>query len=134
MYYIDTPTMVVRAFDFNLDDGTLAQERTVLRFPDGVGRPDGMTLDNDGMLWIAHWDGGRVTRWDPRSGNLLETARLPVDRVTSCTFGGGDLKTLFITTASHGLSESQRREQPHAGGLFALQCVVGGQPANRYAG
>lgn len=134
MYYIDTPTMMVRAFDFNGIAGAISNERVAVQFPVGVGRPDGMTVDADGMLWIAHWDGGRVTRWDPGTGKLLDTVMLPVDRVTSCTFGGSDLNTLFITTASHGLNEAQLSEQSHAGGLFAIHPPIGGLPANGYAG
>ncbi|MFW6170190.1 MAG: SMP-30/gluconolactonase/LRE family protein [Planctomycetota bacterium] len=134
MYYIDTPTMKVRKFDFDGISGTIANEHVVVRFPDGVGRPDGMTVDAEGMLWIAHWDGGRVSRWDPRTGKLLDTVLLPVDRVTSCAFGGSDLKTLFITTARHGLDEHALLEQAHAGSVFAVRPGVGGRIANRYAG
>lgn len=134
MYYIDTPTMLVRAFDFDLENGTLDHERIVIRFSEGVGRPDGMTADAEGMLWIAHWDGGRVTRWDPDTGRLLQTVSLPVARVTSCAFGGADLDTLYITTARHGLDAQQQEQQPHAGSLFALRPGVVGRPAHRYAG
>jgi sugar lactone lactonase YvrE len=93
-----------------------------------------MTLDAEGMLWVAHWEGSRVTRWDPQSGRLLETVDLPVERVTSCTFGGPQLATLFITTASHGLQPDALVDQPLAGGLFAVQPGVTGRPANLYAG
>ncbi len=134
MYYIDTPTMIVRAFDYDADTGQIAAQRTVVRIPDGVGRPDGMTVDADGMLWVAHWDGGRITRWNPADGDLLTTVMLPADRVTSCAFGGNDLDTLFITTARHGLSPRQREEQPHAGALFALRPGVHGLPAHPFAG
>ncbi|MFW6171804.1 MAG: SMP-30/gluconolactonase/LRE family protein [Planctomycetota bacterium] len=134
MYYIDTPTMKVRKFDFDSLSGTIADERVVVEFPDGVGRPDGMTVDAEGMLWIAHWDGGRVSRWNPDTGKLLDMVRLPVNRVTSCAFGGSDLKTLFVTTARHGLDEAALAQQPHAGSLFAVRPGVGGRIANRYAG
>lgn len=134
MYYIDTPTMKVRAFDFDGAAGTIANERELIRFPEGVGRPDGMTADTEGMLWIAHWDGGRVSRWNPDTGELLEAVPLPVDRVTSCAFGGAELDTLFITTARHGLAQEALNEQPHAGSLFALRPGVEGRPANHYAG
>lgn len=134
MYYIDTPTMMARAYRFDGQSGTISDERVAVEIPDGVGRPDGMTVDADGMLWIAHWDGGRVTRWDPVKGRLLETVPVPADRVTSCAFGGTNLDTLFITTARHGLSAEKRAAQPHAGGLFAIQPGVGGMAASRYAG
>lgn len=134
MYYIDTPTMMVRAFDFDLENATLDNQRVAICFPEGVGRPDGMTADVEGMLWIAHWDGGRVTRWEPDTGRLLRTIHLPADRVTSCAFGGSDLDVLYITTARHGLDAEQRRQQPHAGSLFAARPGVAGRPAHRYAG
>ncbi len=134
LYYIDTRTMMVRAFDFDSDAGAISNERVAIQIPDGVGRPDGMTIDTDGMLWIAHWDGGRITRWNPGTGERLDTVLLPVDRVTSCTFGGPGLRTLFITTARHGLDADKLASQPHAGGLFAIQPNVGGMPAIKYAG
>ncbi len=134
MYYIDTPTMMVRAFDYDADSGTITGERTVVRIPDGVGRPDGMTVDAEGMLWVAHWDGGRVTRWNPANGELLTTVIFPADRVTSCAFGGDDLGTLFVTTARHGLSPQQLEKQPHAGSLFAFRPGVRGLPASQFAG
>lgn len=134
MYYIDTPTLQVAAFDFNLSAGTISNRRTVIRFPDGVGRPDGMTIDAEGMLWIAHWDGGRITRWDPDGSRLLATLHVPADRVTSCTFGGPKLETLYITTARHGLDTQALARQPHAGGLFSVSPGVSGLPAHEYAG
>lgn len=134
MYYIDTPTMMARAFDFDGAAGAIRNERVSVQFPAGMGRPDGMTVDADGMLWIAHWDGGRITRWDPQSGQLLLSVQLPVDRVTSCAFGGPKLRTLFITTARHGLDEQRQANQPHAGSLFAIEPNVGGLPSHRYAG
>jgi len=134
MYYIDTPTMQVSAFDFDEEQGQLSNRRSIITFPDGIGRPDGMTVDAEGMLWIAHWEGARVTRWNPAEGSLLATVPLPVDRVTCPTFGGKDLDTLFITTARHGLDENALARQPHAGSLFALRPGVTGLPSHEFAG
>ncbi|NLF68811.1 MAG: SMP-30/gluconolactonase/LRE family protein [Candidatus Anammoximicrobium sp.] len=134
MYYIDTPTMQVAAFDYDAEAGTLSNRRVIIPFPDGVGRPDGMTVDAEGMLWIAHWDGGRVSRWEPATGRLLQEIHLPVARASSCTFGGPNLERLYITTARTGLTEDQLREQPHAGSLFAATPGVVGLPADEYAG
>lgn len=134
MYYIDTPTMQVTAFDFDLSSGTISNGRVVVRFSGGIGRPDGMTVDAEGMLWIAHWDGGRVTRWNPGDGGLLDTVRVPADRVTSCAFGGPQLDRLYITTARHGLDAEMLARQPHAGGLFAVSPGVSGLRACQYAG
>lgn len=134
MYYIDTPTLQVAAFDFDETRGTITGRRVAVSFPEGVGRPDGMAVDAEGMLWIAHWDGGRVTRWNPGDGSLLATIRVPADRTSCCAFGGEDLDILFITTARHGLSAEALQRQPHAGGLFAARPAVRGLASHSYAG
>jgi sugar lactone lactonase YvrE len=133
-YWIDTPTRQVDAFDYDSAEGTLQNRRTVISFPadQNVGRPDGMTVDSDGMLWIAHWLGGRITRWNPKNGTLLETVQLPVSRVTSLTFGGSDLKTIFITTASRGLTPETKIQEPEAGGLFVFESKIAGLPVSYY--
>jgi sugar lactone lactonase YvrE len=128
-YYIDTPTQAVAAFEYNRDTGAIANRREVIQIDPATGAPDGMTIDTEGMLWIAHWDGSRVTRWNPADGSLLQTIRLPVARVTSCWFGGPNLNELYITTASIGLSVEERAAQPHAGGLFRYQSATQGLPA-----
>lgn len=128
-YYIDTPTQAVAAFDYDLTTGEISNRRDVIRIDPGDGSPDGMTIDAEGMLWIAHWGGSRVTRWNPADGSLLQTVRLPVARVTSCWFGGPDLNELYITTASIGLSAEERAAQPHAGGLFRYKSATQGVPA-----
>jgi sugar lactone lactonase YvrE len=134
MYYIDTPTMQVVAFDYDPDSGAISNRRVIITFPPGVGRPDGMTVDAEGRLWIAHWDGHRVSRWDPHEGRLLSEIPLPVARVTSCAFGGPNLDRLYITTARHGGTDEQLSEQPHAGSLFAASPGVAGLPAHEYGG
>lgn len=134
MYYIDTPTLQVVAFDFDVEQGQLSNRRVIITFPEGVGRPDGMTVDAEGMLWIAHWEGACVTRWNPANSSLLTTVPLPADRVTCPTFGGTDLDTLFITTARHGLDQDALARQPHAGSLFVLRPGVCGLPTHEFAG
>lgn len=134
MYYIDTPTLCVAAFDYDEASGTLSGRRVVLRFPEGVGRPDGMTVDAEGMLWIAHWAGARISRWDPAGGKLLATVPVPAGNVSSCTFGGPDLDRLYITTARHKLDADALARLPHSGGLFVLEPGVRGLPADEYGG
>ncbi len=99
-----------------------------------MGSPDGMTLDAEGKLWVALFRGGGVSRWDPATGRLLEFISVPAPNPTSCAFGGPNLDRLYITTARHGLTEEQLREQPHAGGLFAVTPGVVGLPSHEYAG
>lgn len=134
MYYIDTPLMRVDGFDYDDRTGAIAGRRTVVVIPPGIGRPDGSTLDAKGMLWIGMWEGWGVTRWNPRTGELLQTIRLPVARVTSCAFGGRELDTLYITSARIGLTDEQLAQQPLAGGLFKVKPGMRGVPAYAYQG
>ncbi len=132
MYHIDSPTLCVFAFDFDLDAGTISRRRVAVRIPDGQGIPDGMTIDAEDMLWVAQFGGGRVTRWDPETGRLLATLTLPVSKVTSCCFGGRELDTLYITTAREDLTPEQLAGEPAAGGLFAARPGVRGRELRRY--
>jgi sugar lactone lactonase YvrE len=134
LYYIDTPLLRVEAFDYDDATGAIANRRTVITIPPGIGRPDGSTLDAEGMLWIAMWEGWSVTRWNPHTGVMLQSIRLPVARVTSCAFGGRNLDTLYLTSARLGLTGRQLAAQPLAGGLFRLQPGVGGLRAPAYGG
>ena len=134
-YYIDTPTLEVAAYDFDGATGEISNRRVAIRIPEDFGDPDGMTIDTEGMLWIAHWDGWQVTRWDPRSAEQLMKLPVPAARVTSCTFGGPGLRDLFITTARTGLSAEQIAAQPLAGAVFVLEdCGYTGHPAVLFAG
>jgi sugar lactone lactonase YvrE len=91
-----------------------------------------MTIDEEGKLWIAHYGGWQVTRWDPATGEKLDSIKLPAANVTCCTFGGPEMNELYITTAREGLSVDDLAEQPSAGGIFRLKLEVRGFPANRY--
>ncbi|HEX5101477.1 MAG TPA: SMP-30/gluconolactonase/LRE family protein [Polyangiaceae bacterium] len=133
LYYIDTPTQRVDAFDYEAETGALTRRRTVVEVPREHGSPDGMTVDETGCLWIAHWAGHAVRRYTPR-GTLDRTIELPTSFVTCCAFGGSDLSELYITTASAGFDEAIRREQPHAGDLFVVSPGVRGLPAFPFGG
>ncbi|GAB3926877.1 SMP-30/gluconolactonase/LRE family protein [Mucilaginibacter myungsuensis] len=133
MYYIDTPTKQVVAFDFDVADGTISNERVVVKLPDGDGYPDGMTIDAEDKLWIAHWDGWQVSRWDPLTGEKLLSVSMPAANITSCTFGGDDLQDLYITSASVGLSKEQLQRQPLAGSLLVIRnCGYQGRAAELF--
>ncbi len=82
-----------------------------------------MTIDSEGMLWIAHWDGWQITRWNPLSGKKMLSIPFPVARVTSCCFGGEDFRDLYITSAKTGLTAVQLNEQPLAGSLFIIRNI-----------
>jgi xylono-1,5-lactonase len=118
MYHNDSARRVTYAFDMD-SAGQPGNRRVFLKFGEGDGYPDGMTVDADGCLWIAFWDGGCIRRFSPK-GEWLQTIEMPVSRPTSCAFGGRDLDRLYITSASVGLDASQLSLQPNAGGLFMV--------------
>ncbi len=132
-YFIDTPTRLVRAYEYDLETGSLANARAVVHVPPQLGWPDGMTSDQEGMLWIALWGGAAVTRWDPASGRLLASYRVPALNVTSCVFGGPDLSDLYITSARKGMTAAQLAEYPLSGGLFRLAAGTRGLPTFEFA-
>jgi sugar lactone lactonase YvrE len=133
MYFIDSATRRVDVFDYDLATGHASGRRPLVTVPNDAGLPDGMTVDSEGCLWVATWDGWSLRRYRP-SGELDRIVRLPVARVTSCAFGGQDLGDLYVTSASTGLSEAELREQPLAGALFVLRPGVRGLPATPFGG
>ena len=100
-------------------NGEIGNPEAFIVFDESDGYPDGMCTDKDGYLWVCHWGGFRVTRFD-HAGHIDQVIDLPVPNVTKCTFGGENMNTLFISTAAKGLSEQQRLQFPLAGGLFAI--------------
>lgn len=134
MYYVDSPDRRVVAFDYDVASGHIANLRPVYDVPAGMGFPDGMTIDTDGCLWVALWDGRRVIKIDPAAGLVVAEIAMPVSRPTSCAFGGSSLDELYITSASVNLSDEQRRREPHAGGIFVCRPGVAGFPAVEFGG
>ena len=126
LYYIDTPTREVKAFDYDLSTGQIANPRVAITVPETLGWPDGMTSDTDGNLWIAMWGGAQVTRWNPQNGELLEQIALPAKNVTSCAFGGDDLNVLYITSARKGLEQADLTAYRHSGSLMRVQTKIQG--------
>jgi sugar lactone lactonase YvrE len=134
MYYIDTNLRRVDAFDYDHETGAVSGRRTAFEVPVEMGYPDGSTLDSEGMLWVALWQGSAVSRWNPVSGELLQVVEVPAPNVTSCAFSGPNLDQLYITTARNGLSEELLAKHPLAGGLFRAEVGVTGLPAFGFAG
>ncbi len=134
-YYIDTPTQKVVRYDFELKTGDIKNPMDIIMVPDEQGKPDGMTIDAAGMLWIAHWGGSKVSRWNPMTGEQILEIAVPALNVTSCAFGGKDLNDLYITTARKGMDEEQLAAFPIAGGLFKVTLEdVKGIPSSSYRG
>lgn len=134
MYYIDTPTKQVVAFDFDIKIGSISNKRVIINIPEGEGFPDGMNIDQEGMLWIAHWEGAQISRWNPETGKKIDSISVPATRVTSCVFGGENLDELYITTARVGMSEEEIEKHPHAGGIFKVKPGVKGVKSYGFGG
>lgn len=133
LYHADTPTHRIDAWDVDPATGTLGDRRTFHQFDEGKGRPDGAAVDADGCYWSALWDGWRIVRFSP-AGELLQTVEMPVQRPTMIAFGGDDLCTAFVTSAGKNLSDTERSDQPHAGGLFTFRVDVPGLAQPCFAG
>ncbi len=130
LYYIDSPTRIVQAFDYDDETGAISRPRVALDLTSIPGCPDGCTIDTEGRLWIAHWDGARVTCWDPVRAQLIDTLYLPVPRVTSCTFGGPKLDRLFISSAADPETATAPEGAPRGGFVFCAQPGAQGRPAD----
>lgn len=130
-YFIDTPTRQIQELNFELDSGEISFRRVAVSIPEGLGFPDGMTIDQEGMLWVAHYGGSGVYRWNPRTGKLLDKIELPVPQVTSCCFGGENMDLLLITTAQENMSAEDLKKYPKSGDIFLVKMEVGGFETNR---
>lgn len=133
-YYIDTPLRRVDGFDYDAATGRLSNRRPHIVFPpDEPGSPDGMTIDTEGGLWVAMWNGWAVHRYAP-DGTLDIVVDVPASHVTSAIFGGPDLEDLYITCAWSELTDEERAAQPHAGSLFRVRPGFRGYPPVEFAG
>ena len=132
MYHIDTAANCVTAFAYDKQSGDISFERVAIRIPPSMGYPDGMAMDMEGMLWIAHYGGFGVYRWNPNTGALLDKIDVPVPNVTACTFGGNQLDTLYITTARQELDEEQLKDYPESGHVFYVKLGISGLPKYKY--
>jgi sugar lactone lactonase YvrE len=130
MYYIDTPTRKVMAYDYDNESGDIRNPQVAVEIPADMGAPDGMAIDEDGNLWIALWGGSAVGCWNPQSGDLIRTIEVPAKNVTSCAFGGDDLGTLYITTARQNTSDEDLKKFPHSGGVFKVRPGIKGTKSN----
>jgi sugar lactone lactonase YvrE len=133
MYYIDSATRSLDAFDFDIDAGRVSERRPIVRFTESEGLPDGLVVDADGGIWVALW-GGSALRQYTADGELEMVIELPTSNVTSAGFGGDDLEDLYITSAREGLSTSELADQPLAGGVFRCRPGVEGRRQHVFSG
>lgn len=133
MYLCDTWVRRIYRFAFDLSLGTAHSRSLFAELAPEAGYPDGLTIDAEGFIWNAHYDGWRITRYAP-DGRIDRVLQMPVQQVTSLTFGGTDLATLYVTSASMRLSDAQRKSQPLAGHVFAFEPGATGLPEPCFAG
>lgn len=132
MYYIDTPSREVKRYKYDSNTGDIEFDGIAVVIPKEQGVPDGMCIDTNGNLWIAHWGGYGVYCWDPQTGELLCKITVPAPNVASCTFGGKHQDILYITTARSGLSPEQLKQYPLSGSVFSYKPGVTGPKTHYY--
>lgn len=133
LFFIDSLSYEVHAYDCHPDKVELSHRRVVVRFDkDSEGMPDGMAIDTHGGLWVALFGGSCIVRIDPSSGAKTHKVVVPTSNITSCAFGGPELQQLYITSATVHLSPEQRHAQPWAGGLFVAEVPFTGRFSDRY--
>lgn len=132
MYFADTGRGTIYALDYDIETGNACNQRVFKKVDKRHGYPDGLTVDAEGFLWSAHWNGWRVTRYDP-DGEIERVVEMPVPNVTSVTFGGSDMGSLFVTTARLELNDEQIAAAPLSGGLFSFEPGVKGLPEELFS-
>lgn len=134
LYWIDTKTNCVFAFDWDKASGDISNRRVAVEVPKTVGHPDGMTIDSDGMLWTALWGGYGVARWNPANGELLQKVTCSAQNVTCPSFGGPGLDVLYFTTAIKGRDTSDPSDTPGSGNVFCAKPGARGLPGYVFDG
>lgn len=132
MYYIDSFDYNIKSYDFDLINGTISNESVAVEVTEPDFTPDGMTIDEEGMLWVAMWGGGCVNRYNSFTGELVGKVEIDAPHVSSCAFGGNNMQQLFITTARAGLDEEQLQQYPDSGSLFIVDVGIRGMEMNQF--
>ena len=127
LYFTDSWTWRIDVCDYDSETGRVSDRRPFAHVDRADGMPDGLTVDEEGGLWVSLFGGGRIRRYDT-DGTVGEDVMLPVSLPTSVAFGGPDLRTLYVTTASHRLTSAERAGQPFAGRILVLEPGVAGLP------
>jgi len=124
MYHTDSAKREIRIYDYDRRTGSISNPRPFVRLPEGRGTPDGMTVDSEGYVWSAIWDGGCLLRFSPDGAEDMRI-EFPARKVSSVTFGGQDYGDIYVTTAG---GDKKETEGPGAGGLFRLRIGIRGLP------
>lgn len=120
MYFTDSPTRTIYAYDYDIEHGAIANRRPFITLTDTDGYPDGLCVDSEGFIWVCHWDGWKITRFDPE-GKVEQVIKTKVRRPTCPTFGGPGLSMLFFTSARRDLTAEDLAVSPDAGSLFVIE-------------
>lgn len=134
LFFIDTIARELYSFRYKKETGQISDRSVIYEFDEELGYPDGMTIDSDDKLWISLYAGRKVIQINPKNGHIEFEIRVPVPKPTSCTFGGEDLKTLFITTCREHMDDSDLEKAPLSGSLFSIDLPFSGRPADRFNG
>ena len=129
LYYVDSVAGIVYLFDYDRATGGLTNQRIWLQVDTALGIPDGMTVDAEGFVWVAFWDGHRVTRYDPATAEPVATIEVPARKASCLIFGGPEMTDIYISTALGDGDPSIEGEQ--AGGLFRFNVGIRGVPEFR---
>lgn len=121
MYLVESEDKVVNAYDYDFHTGDIRFNCVAIKVPEELGSPDGMCVDDDEMLSVAHYAGFAIYRWDPVHGELLDKIDVPAPNVTSCAFGVDDNKTVLITTATQEMSSDDLNKYPDSGSVFIVE-------------
>lgn len=130
-YFIDSMTYELHQYDYDLATSDIANKEVLATFPEENGLPDGMAIDAEDHLWVALFDGGKVARVSPETGEIVFEVIVPAPKVTSCAFGGKNLDELFITTANYKMTEEELKQHPLSGSLFMAKVPYKGVVANK---
>lgn len=133
MYFTDSVQRKIYAYAFDATTGNLGERRCFASVPSDAGYPDGLSVDAEGYVWSAHWDGWRITRYRP-DGQIDRVVPMPVPRPTSLAFGGAALDRLYVTSARIGLDDAMLAQAPLSGSLFELDVGIKGCPVASFAG
>ena len=131
-YLTDSIPRVIWRYRYDGATSTISDREVFADGTEAPGVPDGLAVDAEGCLWSARWGGSQLVRLSP-DGEVLARVAFPVSRVSSCTFGGPDLKTLFVTTAKEDLNPAERRAEVLSGSIFSLKVDVPGLPTHRFS-